>query len=69
MHKMIQTYPWAIALVGVVMVVIGQSQTYGQEADGTGKQMFFDLVAIVGFVLVLGSAVVWFRSRKKNSDE
>jgi len=64
MHKFIQKNTWVIVVLGVLLFIVGESQTAGKSANGTNKQMLFDLITLVGFILFLGGVVVLFRKRK-----
>jgi uncharacterized membrane protein YecN with MAPEG domain len=64
MNEIMQKQPWAVALVGLVLVVVGTLGANNQSLSGNPVQLVFDIGAIAGWVLLIGGIVMWVRSRK-----
>ncbi len=64
MHEFISKNKWGVLVVGLLLLIVGISQTAGQAANGTGKQMLFDTLAIIGTILTLSGIVLVSRNRK-----
>ena len=69
MHEVMQKQPWAVALVGLVLVAVGTLGANSQSLSGNPVQLVFDICAIAGWVLLIGGIVVWVRSRKADKNE
>ena len=64
MQKTIQTYPWAVSLVGLVLVIVGTIEADSKSLSGNPLQLIFDIAAIAGWVLLIGGIVMFVKSRK-----
>lgn len=63
-HTFINKYPEAVLVIGIILLVLGVSMTHGQATNGTNKQLFFDILTIVGLVLTLGGGIVTLKKEK-----
>ncbi len=64
MQKTIHTYPWAVSLLGLVLVVAGTMEADNKSLSGNPVQLVFDIAAIAGWVLLIGGVVIFAKSRK-----
>lgn len=64
MHKFINENTWAVLVLGIVLFIIGETQTYNQAANGTNKQLIFDIITIIGVILTISGVVLLVRKRK-----
>jgi uncharacterized membrane protein HdeD (DUF308 family) len=64
MQKTVQTYPWAVALLGLLLVVAGTIEADSKSLSGNPVQLVFDIAAIAGWVLLIGGIVMFVKSRK-----
>ena len=64
MHETIQSYPWAVALLGLVLVIVGTMGANNQSLSGDPVRLVFDIGAIAGWVLLIGGIVIFVKSKK-----
>jgi uncharacterized membrane protein HdeD (DUF308 family) len=64
MHETIQSYPWAVALLGLVLVIVGTMGANNQSLSGDPVQLVFDIGAITGWVLLIGGIVMFVKGKK-----
>lgn len=64
MHKFINENTWAVLILGIILFIIGESQTYGQATNGTNKQLIFDIITIIGVILTISGVVLLVRKHK-----
>ena len=64
MQKAIHTYPWAVSLLGLVLVIAGTIEADNKSLSGNPVQLVFDIAAIAGWVLLIGGIVIFAKSRK-----
>jgi LPXTG-motif cell wall-anchored protein len=67
MNEFFRKNPWATLGIGIVLLVLGVSLA-GQKTNGTNKQLIFDIVAIIGVILVIAGIVLLFKKRKSNQE-
>src|SRR5665213_400815 len=69
MHKFIDENTWAVLVLGIIQFIIGESQTYGQAANGTNKQLIFDIITLIGVILTISGIVLLVRKRKSGRQQ
>lgn len=68
MQETIQKQPWAVAAMGLVLIVIGTLGSNSQSLSGNPVQLVFDIAAIAGWVLLVGGIVMYVKARRKPDD-
>jgi len=63
-HKFIWDYTWVLGSVGLGLILLAGGVEGNKPANGSSSQMFIDLLGIIGLVLLVGAAGVFFAKRK-----
>lgn len=69
MHEIMEKQSWAVALVGLILVIVGTMGANNQSLSGNPVQLIFDIGAIAGWVLLIGGIVMWVRGRKADKND
>lgn len=64
MQKNIQSYPWAVSLLGLILIIVGTIEASNKSLSGNPVLLVFDITAIAGWILLIGGIVMFVKSRK-----